>query len=197
VIESRGIVLKTFFTSQCKIALLDSTYGKIVAVPTTEQICNGALVRYMLDRRINTYHARSIEQHALPLTFDHANLFFYHHVLELCYYFIPLDSGPSNLFDVVQQLCYLDTEYISYRYKILFLVRLFLIFGMHTEIPHGQWPLLKKVFATDIDSIILETIDLSTIDEMRQWLQGCLAHHPLLKKFKTLQFLNKIEMESR
>lgn len=196
MIEGHGIVLKTFFTSKDKIALLDMTHGKITAVPTTQQICLGALIRYTIDKRIATYHLSSIECIELPLAFSHSDLFFYHHVLELCYYFIPLDSGPSDLFYVVRQLCLLDTAYFSYRYKILFLVRLFLIFGIHSEIPHGQWPSLTRVFATDVDSIIIETIDLQTIDEMRQWLGSCLAHHPLLKQFKTLQFLNKIEMES-
>lgn len=195
MIEGHGIVLKTFFTSKCKVALLDLEYGKITAVPSSEQICVGALVRYMIAKRSGSYQISGIEYIALPLALDRNDLFFYHHVLELCYYFIPLDSGPCNLFYVVRQLSLLNGEHLSYRYKIFFLVRLFLIIGIHSEIPHGQWPSLKQMFATDVDSIIIEAIDLKTIDEMRGWLHSCLAHHPLLKQFKTLQFLNKIEME--
>ena len=195
MIEGHGIVLKTFFTSKCKVALLDLDHGKITAVPSNEQICVGALIRYMIAKRSGSYQISGIEYIALPLALDRNDLFFYHHVLELCYYFIPLDGGPCNLFYVVRQLSLLNGEYLSYRYKIFFLVRLFLIFGIHSEIPQGQWPSLKQMFATDVDSIIIEAIDLKTIDEMRGWLHACLAHHPLLKQFKTLQFLNKIEME--
>ena len=195
MIEGHGIVLKTFFTSKCKVALLDLDHGKITAVPSNDQICVGALIRYMIAKRSGSYQISGIEYIALPLALDRNDLFFYHHVLELCYYFIPLDGGPCNLFYVVRQLSLLNGEYLSYRYKIFFLVRLFLIFGIHSEIPQGQWPSLKQMFATDVDSIIIEAIDLKTIDEMRGWLHGCLAHHPLLKQFKTLQFLNKIEME--
>lgn len=196
MVEGLGIVLKTFFSSAYKISLLDLDHGKITAVPSTNQICAGALVRYMLAKRGNNYQISSIEYIALPLALDRNDLFFYHHVLELCYYFVPLDGGPCNLFYVVRQLALLDGEHLSYRYKIFFLVRLFLIFGIHSEIPHGQWPLLKQIFASDVDSIIIETLDLKTVDEMRGWLHSCLIHHPLLKQFKTLQFLNKVEVES-
>lgn len=194
--QSHGIVLRTFFPKKRTVVLLDQVQGKIVCVPNTDQVLVGSFITYHMYKRSSMRFMCAIEQIALPFALVRNDLLFYHHVLELCYYFIPLDSSACDVFSLLCELCCTPQEDVSYRYKILFLVRLFVLFGVQPEAKRGQWPRLAHLFTLGIDSVVEATIDLELTHEMYEWLHSCLSVHPLLAQFKTVHFLKKPEMES-
>lgn len=191
--ESHGIILKTFFEKQRTLVMLDRTYGKIVCSSTKEPLCVGGLMKYHLQKNAYTYAAHALEYIGLPCHLNNDDLLFYHCVLEICYYFIPLDSNASDVFEYIQHLSLNDRYSFSYEYRIVFLVKLLVLLGIQSEIPKQGYPELSRLFARDIDSIILDSIDLTLINEMLGWLHQCLSLHPLRLQFKTLHFLKKHE----
>jgi hypothetical protein len=191
--ESHGIILKTFFEKKRTLVMLDRTHGKIVCSSTKEPLCVGGLMKYYLQKNSYTYVAHAIEYIGLPCHLNKDDLLFFHAVLEICYYFIPLDSNALEVFQYIQHLSLHDTYSFSYQYRILFLVKLLVLLGIQPEITKGRYPELSRLFSRDIDSIILDSIDLTLIDEMLGWLHHCLSLHPLRLQFKTLHFLKKQE----
>lgn len=191
MIDSQGIILKRLFQKKDSLILLDATYGKIMCTPNKENLCVGGLITYQLYKQTHSYVAQGIEYSALPCKLTKDDLLFYHLILEVCYYFIPLENFSSEAFYYIRHLPILEKHCFSYRYKNFFLARLILLLGIQEELIDDQHPLLTELFATDVDSIIIESIDLKLIDEMVEWIHKCLSSHPLRSQFKTLHFLKK------
>lgn len=188
--KNKGIVLKTYVPQKCKLAVLDQELGKIMAVPNRQTIGNGAFINYYVQPRQNMHFIYDIELIDLPMALAKEDLLFVHHILELCYYFMPLNSCSHSIFN---QLIFLYTSPVvlsSMLLKKVFLFQLFTKLGLYPEGPQFQTPQFHFLATASIDTIPLQKIDLIIEQELDTWLLNCISLHPCAKNFKTIQFLH-------
>lgn len=184
-----GIVLKTYMPSQCKISLLDKTLGKISGIPTRTDISNGICIAYFTQKNKSVYFIQNIEIIDMPFALAQQDILFLHHVLELCYYFVPVGSRIPRLSEALIALYTHENIFRTTRTKKVFLFQLFTIIGMYPEESAFQTPFFHKMALTSIDTLEDQALDLINEQQLDAWLLRCIAAHPCASNFKTKSFL--------
>lgn len=187
-----GIILKTYFPRKCKIAVLDSHLGKIIGVPMRDNLCRGALIQYTIRPQYYCSFLHEIEVIDVPFAFAHHDIIFLHQVLELCYYFIPVESsGMSGIFNLINYLYAIYKNGWSAYTKKLFLFKLLTEIGVYPEQKEFQSPYFLQLASLSIE-LLEESYKETVGSEMHidRWLKQCMAIHPLVKKFNTIHFLD-------
>ena len=184
-----GIVIRQL-KSPYKIALLDRSLGRIDGVVRVP-VCLGALLHYAVEReRATTCFLRDLEIIDLPFSLARLDLLFWHHVLELCYYFVPLGSYTEQLFELLLFLYTVDT---GMRWRVqtkkLYLFKLLNIIGLYTRLPQLSMAKLHHFLALPLDKLGNERIDEQSEKILDQWLRVCVAEHPAIRYFETVHFL--------
>ncbi len=189
--QRTGIVLRKYFPKKRVIAVLDSSLGLADYVPDTENIVLGALLRYWVVQRKGTSFIHGIENIQVPLLLGKYDILFLHHVLEICYYFVPRGQESENLYMLMNGLYNADHSLMSAVHKKSFLVKLFSVLGIYPR-PGARYnsSLLHRISGS-IDLAAYRDLDLGSEKELDAWLRGCLLHHPGLEKFKTMHFLDE------
>lgn len=188
--QNIGIVLKKYFPQKVKLSVLDSKLGKIACVPNRVDICVGAFIDYHINCYRGFYFVNTVNILKIPSLFcKMPDLIFFHHVLEICYFFIFEGSPVSEIFELLSFLYFsADTIYNRCSKKI-FLCKLFFLLGIYPEDKHFQLLFFNRVASESIDILINETIDLRIERRLDAWLSACLAMHPYVNSFKTIRFL--------
>jgi hypothetical protein len=186
-----GIVLKKHFSKKRTISVLDNQVGRIDYVPNTEDICVGALLSYWVTQRKGVSFIHSIEKLNVPLGLGKNDILFLHHVLEICYYFVPVGDEAHHLYTLMEQLYMLEQYPMSKLYQKSFLVILFYRLGIYPRDKKFQQPRFYQMAAGSIDFIVQQGLDLTFEQELNDWLYDCLSHHPALAHFKTVHFLQE------
>lgn len=195
--KHNGIILKTYFPKKRKMAVLDSAQGKIELVPPHENVCIGALISYHAEQKGMVYFAREFEQLLLPEGWSYADLLFFHHVIELCYYFIPFESHVPGIFDLLQRLYHADgLKYFSYSFKLLFIFKLFVRMGIYPEDRSLHTPYFYNLALKPIDIHESNFLDLTVEKDISSWIRLCIAQHPYAHILKTVHFLDNDRMSS-
>lgn len=99
--KHRGIVLRRYTPRKSKIIVLDRELGKIESIPHVDILCHGAVIEYFPKKMCLLYKLESFQLIVAPLHFARDHIQFLHHVLELTYYFVPLDSRVPEIFDLL------------------------------------------------------------------------------------------------
>src|SRR3990167_5743477 len=92
-----------------KIALLDHSAGRVDGIIASPLVRVGSMIEYRVDKHKGTL--RYIKYHTIvgvPLSIARVDILFWHHVLELCYYFVPLGSFTQQLFELLEFLYTVD-----------------------------------------------------------------------------------------
>jgi hypothetical protein len=188
----RGIILKTYFPLKRKIVVLDQTAGKVSYVPTHEDVCVGTLIEYTVDvPRTGIAFLHNAHKIGLPLLLAQNDILFFHHVLELCYYFIPEGIPVEDVFLIVESLYVLEHSRFTTRFKKLLLMKLFVALGMYPEERAFQKPYFCRLASVSIDILVELDLDLKIERELDAWLRACITLHPHNEKFKTIRFLEE------
>lgn len=190
---SKGIVLKNLQPQHARIALFDQEYGRLDVTLFPSLIIVGSQVSYRLVKGFDDfYHIKDLRLDEVPFALARFDILFLHHVLELCYYFIPIATGTSEIFDLLRFLYSSDKKWWgSSAIKRLFLLKLLMLIGYYAMPLALDTEMIKKLVTTSLeDDAIheLATIHKKAIDS---WLRICLAEHPHIKKFKTVHFLTR------
>lgn len=186
--QHRGIILRKF--TPHKVALLDQDRGRIDLLFFGQSYSPGALIHYQLKGNQEPLRADSIIFEQFPPIASYADLLFFHHVLELVYFFIPLHSSTTGIFELLHRLYdWLPTYYVK-RNKKFFLYKLLLAIGFYPEW-HGKFAREKQLLALSIDSINDESIDLEDELFLDKWLLACIKQHPRFDQFKTVHFFTQ------
>lgn len=183
-----GIILKTYFPQKRKIAILDCKLGKIEAVPADIRLGVGSLIEYYARPQGKIYFLESVQVLDVPLRLGKTDILFLHHVLEICYFGVPFGSCVSEIFDMVDFL-YALSEPIEYHYKIAFIFKLLTTIGIYPYESRFQQPLFYNLAIESIDSIAVKSLDLKVQQELHSWIYAGISEHPLVKNFKTINFL--------
>ena len=185
-----GIVLR-IYTGKNKIALLDAIKGRIDGGVFSSSVCVGAVLRYQIAGRHDRHLLDAIEIEDIPFALARSDLLFLHHVLEICYYFIPIGSCVAGVFELLQFLYTVDYSSCGMQCKKLFLLKLLVAIGFYPELPQWQEQGIQQLLALPIDIVAHEPIDLAIEKMIDDWLSACIAQHPRIEQFNTVHFLTK------
>lgn len=171
-----GIVLKTFFPSKQKVLVLDRNLGKIFLISKNQnnllRLCNGVIFEYNLES-INDKNL-IVELDIIKFPNVGKNILFFHHILELYNFFIPIGFMYCQLFDLLCSIYdLLEQENITKKEQKLFLYQFFSLMGM--------CPRNEKEYG-------LNSIDLDDENFLEKWINACINSHPQVNLLKTKIF---------
>ena len=192
---SLGVVIKKHFPKRLRVSLLDESYGHINVVPTSWQWASyaslGALVSYDLHAESDVFFVRSMELISLPVFKTEAAMFFLHHLLELCYFCLPLRAGQSECFDVVFYCTNMLEQAAStpLMQKLLFAKLLFLI----GQYPHDIDKLaISRLLYEPCERLATIVLDREQQKELELFIYQCVQSHPYGRLVRTVNFLSQV-----
>lgn len=185
-----GIVLKNYQPQKCKLVILDRDSGKFMGVPNRTDISNGALITYFKREQEHISFIHNIDIVDMPLALAHEDIVFVHHVLELCYYFIPMGSYASQVFVALLRFYEYPIVLSTPIMKKIFVVQLFFLLGVYPDSQRLRSAGINQLISTSIDIWARQSIDLRIEQELDEWLMYCVKTHPRAEYFKTINFLS-------
>lgn len=185
-----GIILKSYQPQKCKLALLDREAGKIMAVPNRSDLSNGALITYQRRDQENLSFIHSIDIVDMPFALAQEDIIFVHHVLELCYYFIPQADGNFQVFRSLLRFYEIPTILSSSLMKKIFVIQLFSHLGVQPYVARLRTETIEQIMGTSIDFWVSRSLDCTIERELDVWLLHCIKTHPFAQYFKTSNFLS-------
>jgi hypothetical protein len=176
-IQRTGIVIKQFH-SMHKVALFDSNEGRFDAV-IKKPMHVGSMIEYSIGRRSGTtVYLDSYSLIDLPFDLAKDDLLFWHHVLELCYYFVPLGSYTPQLFELCAFLYTIDSDALwNVQSKKLYLFKLLTTIGLYPRLPQLSLAKMHYFMALDLHAIAFERVDAQHEQLLDDWLRLCVAQH--------------------
>jgi hypothetical protein len=189
--DSAGIVLKRMFSSRYKVALLDKQHGRIEPITYVSQMTVGSLITYTLSEQRGNYFLAESQLLYIPLSLAKVDILFLHHVLELIYYFAPVGSSVSGVFDLLAFLYMAEHMLMSVQFKKFFLLKLLTLLGATPEMESMHSSFISQMSAMAITQFDTMVIDVVAEKELDKWLWCCIWQHPYSKEFKTVHFLKK------
>ena len=189
----QGIVLRTYIPQKQKLSVLDAELGRIDCIPQNKKIADrlfhGAYISYALKpwgMHYLTYDISLIEQ---PPYLTEKDFLFFHHVLELCFYFLPAHNQERSVFELVKS-AYIHPE--SLRAELsqkIFLCHFFRYLGIYPRNMHSYsasfFRLISGPFNSKVDAEDEEKVRI----DLQRWLLSCVSTHPYAQRIKTMDFL--------
>jgi hypothetical protein len=185
-----GIILKKHERSQHTLVLFDSVLGKIDAIFTSMPIVHGAVLQYQMRERFGRYFIDNFEIIDVPIMQTHNDILFFHHILEICFYFLPMGDANVTIFNLLS--CLYATDRIIWNdqyYKQLFLFKLLTLIGVYDEHPILRKSSIERLISMSIDNMVAQPIDLECQKDILHWIRICVFGHPDIDNFKTTSFL--------
>jgi hypothetical protein len=186
---SVGIVLRKSGSSHYKVIILDKVQGKIECVTTTPSFSPGALITYNIRQQRSTHFMSDSELLYIPLSLAQADILFFHHVLELVYYFTHVGSCSKEIFDLLAFLYSASLSTMTMQSKKFFLLKLLTSMGSVPELNEARTELITQLNTLDIRQLANMIIDTTHEKELDRWLWCCIWQHPYVNEFKTVHFL--------
>lgn len=163
--QHKGIVLRASSAYKRTVTLFDDRLGKIEGI-SGKEFSHGALVSYTLKKAGARYFLQDLKLLEMPMEWARGNFLFFHHVLELCDYFVPWDVHCEALFALVYFLYSKPESVQTPQAQKMFLYSFFKRVGVHPE-PGDH-----------------------TVDE---WIQACIDEHPQVLSLRTAGYLKTLE----
>jgi hypothetical protein len=187
--DNIAFVLKHYAPKRNVMALLDKRLGHIVAYTHREPVSVGALIAYELRRQ----HERNFIDHIdilhIPFEIAQEHLLFLHHMMEICYYFIPEGSTAPRVYELLLYVV-TDPPLCRQRQKnILFL--LFTLLGMYPDEVVICRDYAQALQNESFERILDTKIDRTIEKYIPRWLYQCITMHTCAQNFKTLHYLNE------
>lgn len=200
-----AFVLKRFLPFKHKFSVFDRAYGRIEIVPSPVQsglrIWPGMMIGMNLERLGSSlYAARDFELFFVGEGIPSAFLGWFHHILELCYYSLPLDQPQPAVFlhlkaSTIALMC---SEYLGESLSpALQLIECSLLLEVGFYPPPALYStisLSQKITRIFIDfskhrrveslAAALQIIDAHEYKNIAQWIAVCIEQHPQRKFFK-------------
>ena len=186
---SVGIILKKDHSSQYKVVILDKVRGKIECVATTPSFSAGTLITYNIRQERATHFISDSTLLYSPLSLAQTDILFFHHVLELIYYFTQIGNCAKDVFDLLAYLYATEHGAITMQFKKFFLLKLLTSMGSTPEIDTSRTDTITQLNNIDIKQLNTMTIDAVDEKKLDRWLWCCVWQHPYVNEFKTVHFL--------
>jgi hypothetical protein len=184
-----GIVLSGNPEQSSKVSLLDSKLGRLEGYLFSQRRLVGALLDYTIQMRNGLHWIVNYEIVDMPLSLARVDLLFLHHVLELCCHFMPNGTHDEGVFELLMILYKQDSQKYSPLYKKVFLFKILTMVGLYPEHTILRKPSVYRLINMSIDKIMTESIDLECEKDLGQWIAMCIADHPRIEHFKSIDCL--------
>lgn len=186
--DQRGIVLKNL--SAHKVAILNDIVGRIDAVVIKPPHL-GSVIIYTVQRTRGTLqfldHYSIID---MPFFWGRNDILFWHHVLELCYYFMPVGSYAAELFELLSFLYTVEKGSLwGVHAKKIYLFKLLSMIGIQPEVPRISASKVHQLIASSAKEIATIELDEESEKIMDEWIRVCVSQHPAIEQFNTIHFL--------
>jgi hypothetical protein len=171
----KAIVLKSSSAYRNTLILLSENLGKIEALAGNAHqmrsrgsllLSHGALISGNFSKREHRYKLSDVQILETPLYWARENFLFFHHVLELCNYFIPWDENMDDMFELMSFLYTHPESLTSGSAQKKFLESFFKKLGMYPEHEHAT---------------------------IESWIQSCINEHPQSQLLQTAGYLKTLE----
>lgn len=188
-LDSVGIILRKNESSPHKMVILDKRNGKIEGIVASSSHSAGALIAYTLRQQRNTNFISDSTLIYLPLSLAQNDMLFFHHVLELIYYFTHIGNCSEEVFNLLAFLYSTEYTQMTMQFKKFFLLKLLMSTGSMPDLPHIHSERIAYLNTIDIKKLQHITIDNAYEKELDRWLWCCIWQHPYVNEFKTVHFL--------
>lgn len=191
-----GIVLKTCYSQVPDMTILDKQLGKIAGKIHMRnkniRASHGSIITYRAIPRGLSYVLDEVDLAHVPFLFARQDIFFLHHILELCYYFLPASCVAEDVFDLLIYLFGTVHEKL-YTKRRLILVRLFVLFGMYPEhIKVSDY--IDRIMCQPLHQFLDVPFDGKINAWLDRWMWECIMSHPYKEQFKTVWLLKRTEL---
>lgn len=186
-----AIILKKLHPYEPRVALLDQKKGRLNARGIKQSFIEGSIIEYSAEIKYGTLFIQSSEYLYMPLSWAVHDILFLHHVLEICYRFIPLESCVDGIFDLLCLLFKNEQSEWKISAKKMFLCRLFLLVGMYPQTNFIKTKIAMSLLYISMEDMIQLKIDKNDQLLMDRWLIECISKHHLGFDFKTIGFLTE------
>lgn len=188
-LDSIGIILRKNELLPNKIIVLDKIQGKIECVSSTPSLSAGSLITYNSKKQGQTHLLSDSTLVYVPLSLAQTDMLFFHHVLELVYYFTNVGNCAQEVFDLLAFLYSTEHECMTTQSKKFFLLKLLTSMGSVPEISQERAQSTTRLNTFDMQQLMMMTITVSDEKELDRWLWCCVWQHPYVNDFKTVHFL--------
>lgn len=190
--KSSGIVLRVPSGNYYQYVVMDKKVGKIMVTASRYILQRGSLIQYIARRERAYWIFDSVDVLHVPYEIAKNDILFLHHLLELCYYCLPVGSCAREVAEIFDML-YIHVMPLSRVFKKIIIFKLLLQLGMYPdEVTLKTYRF--HAFATEsIDTIEQAILHLDIEKDLDQWLYSCVASHPHAKYFKTLSLYQRID----
>lgn len=186
-----GIVLKKYTQNTMKkIRLLDNKLGSLDVYLDILEPMEGVLIKYELQKKRMLMIMVGHEIIALPKPLIAGHIVFIHHVLEICYFFMPIHTNCPNVFFLLQHL-YLSSCCDNIKNQLIFLFKLIIAIGIYKSAPILNDPSIININNTNIPTAFNIELNVTQLQDIKNWLYLCLKNHPYVDCFKTMTFFSE------
>lgn len=187
----KGIVLKRYMPKKQKISLLDYRLGRIEAVVRDAQLGErswpGMVLAYTVQESPSIYFLEQATIVAAPFESARCNIGFLHHLLELCYYFLPLGHPEPEIF---QLIIFVSSQHqlLDAQTQLIVCAKFFWLVGLEIDMLRHQNH-IQDLLALPLQSMLKEQGNIKIYQMLTEWLSNCIHAHPQRASFKTMTFL--------
>lgn len=191
--SSQAIVLYVHQDDTHRVVLLDAHHGKILCYIPKRELVAGVIIEYQLIKKRRYFVAYAVNITHMPFAVVHRDIYFLHHVLELCFYFLPEEQEAPEIFALVRYLSTHGNMVEDTLPKKLYLSKLFILFGIYPEKPYIESNYWQLLLASSIETILQSCRNLTIEPALGVWLLSCMQTHPLYRAFKTVHCIDHKE----
>lgn len=188
-LDSVGIILRKNELLPHKMVLLDKIQGKMECINALPTFSPGALITYNVKKQGSTHFLSDSALIYLPLALASADMLFFHHVLELMYYFTNIGNCATHLFDMLAFLYAAEHTAITKQGKKIFLLKMLTSTGNVPEISQINTKIISHLNTIGMEQLHNAILSVSDEKELDRWLWCCIWQHPYVNEFKTIHFL--------
>ncbi len=193
--QSRGIIIRKHFPQKIHLSIIDEQYGHLSVIPSSWQWASyasvGAIISYELVEEPYNFFVKQVELLMVPSYQNELVLLFMHHLVEICYFCLPVQSGKTECFDLLLYIIRSLDQFSSCAHvqKLLLAKLLFII---------GQYPI--DVEQLTVSSLLYrhheELVRFALTHEQRKeieiFIYQCIKAHPYGRLLKTVNFLSQV-----
>lgn len=212
--KESAIILRKFSTTQHKVSVLSNSLGKIALVVLHQQPLHrlqlGSLIQFSNPEQSNNiFTTTNLSIYATPIPRDVQDLIWLHHLLELCYYFIPLHQPSQECYLTLHSSIslldhanlFLVDEWERLKKLCLGVLLLFLGFfpprHLERSIIAAKNVLLAPTGPIDQEKIALlydplQNFIKNSCTGLDEWLVECIQSHPRVNAFKTVHLMYQL-----
>ena len=199
---SIGLVLRHYVSQGEKIIIFNRDIGKFkTSIKFSKknlffkEICAGVLIQYRYSSRGGGYLIVLEQIYEVPFALAIKNILFLHHLLEICYFFLPFESyDNSAIFDLLMFVYHIDENMMTAQFQKLLLFRLFALLGEYPEQMVFHEAFFYGLITCPLKNLSMQFIELPIERLLDMWLINCIRSHPMVDSFKTTRFLDEVRI---